>query len=297
MKAIHKIMLAAAIVAVLGAAIFTVSMTLNGWDFSKLSTVRFTTVEKEISEDFRNISIDADTADVLFVPSDDGKCRVSCYDGENIVYTVCVDGDSLVIQKTDDREWYEYIAIAIGSPKVTVYLPKKEYGSLTVNISTGDVEIHDDFTAESIDISATTGDIRAEKVTAGSLSVSVSTGGVTVKDVNCGAARISVSTGSTELTDVSCESFVSHGRTGDVLLKNVIASETIRIERSTGDVTMTDSDAAEIFVETTTGDVMGTLLSEKVFIVETSTGSVTVPRSAGGGRCEITTSTGDIFFK
>jgi hypothetical protein len=40
--------------------------------------------------------------------------------------------------------------------------------------------------------------------------------------------------------------------------------------------------------------VCGTLLSSKVFIIKTDTGDVDVPKSTVGGRCEITTSTGDV---
>ena len=59
-------------------------------------------------------------------------------------------------------------------------------------------------------------------------------------------------------------------------------------------VVLDGCDAAEIFVKTDTGDVTGTLLSEKVFVTTTDTGKVEVPRSVSGGRCEITTDTGDI---
>ena len=47
-------------------------------------------------------------------------------------------------------------------------------------------------------------------------------------------------------------------------------------------------------VSTDTGDVTGSLLSAKVFVVTTDTGTVQVPKSTAGGRCEISTDTGDI---
>ena len=53
-------------------------------------------------------------------------------------------------------------------------------------------------------------------------------------------------------------------------------------------------DAETICVNTDTGSVTGTLLTDKVFIIETDTGSVNVPKSITGGRCEITTDTGNI---
>ena len=74
----------------------------------------------------------------------------------------------------------------------------------------------------------------------------------------------------------------------------MVATETFTIERSTGDVRFEGSDAAQLFVETDTGDVEGSLLSDKVFLVTTDTGEKDVPNSITGGRCEITTDTGDV---
>ena len=47
-------------------------------------------------------------------------------------------------------------------------------------------------------------------------------------------------------------------------------------------------------IVTDTGDVTGTFLSDKVFIYKTDTGDVDLPRTQSGGRCDITTDTGDI---
>ena len=61
-----------------------------------------------------------------------------------------------------------------------------------------------------------------------------------------------------------------------------------------GDVMLEKCDAAVLEIETDTGDVKGSLLSDKVFLVETDTGRVSVPHSTSGGRCEVSTDTGDI---
>ena len=66
------------------------------------------------------------------------------------------------------------------------------------------------------------------------------------------------------------------------------------LRRSTGDVELNACDAGGLSLKTTTGDVTGTLLSEKVFITDTSTGDVSVPKTTSGGKCEISTTTGDI---
>ena len=93
---------------------------------------------------------------------------------------------------------------------------------------------------------------------------------------------------------MECKNLITRGNTGDVSLENVIATEMFSIERSTGDVRFTDCDAAEICVKTDTGDVTGSFLSDKIFITNTDTGSVNVPKTVIGGKCEITTDTGDI---
>ena len=54
------------------------------------------------------------------------------------------------------------------------------------------------------------------------------------------------------------------------------------------------NDAGELTVLTGTGDVTGSLLSAKVFITHSDTGMVDVPETTTGGKCKITTDTGDI---
>ena len=263
----------------LGCIMFSVAMTKIHWDFTKLSTVKYETNTYEVTDDFNSISMLTDTADILFVQSDDKICKVVCYEMSDMKHTTTVQNNTLTINVTDEREWYDHIGITLGSPKITVYLPKTEYDSLAIKEDTGDIEVPKDFKFGSIDISTSTGDI-------------------TITGVTCeGDIVINVSTGRANLTDIKCKSFISDGSTGDISLKNVIATEKFSIERSTGDVKFDACDATEIWVETDTGDVTGKLLSEKIFITQTSTGDVHVPKSTNGGKCEITTSTGDIYIK
>ena len=313
-KTIKIWLIVAVVLMLIGCIMFAGVMARLNWNFASLSNDQHETNEYQLSEDFRSISIVADTADIVFVPSENTTSRVVCYEQANQKHSVTVKDDVLVIEVVDERKWYEYIGFNFGDSKLTVYLPEGEYGALSIESDTGDVEISNDFQFESVEISehtgdvtnyasasgemkikTTTGDIRVEDVSAGALALSVSTGRVTASNITCaGDVTVNVSTGKAFLTDVVCKGVTSRGNTGDISLKNVIASGTFSIERSTGDVELEGSDAAEIFVTTDTGDVKGTLLSEKVFIVQTDTGRVIVPNSMAGGRCEITTDTGDI---
>ncbi len=306
--------LIAAFLLVVGLLLFGGAMIALGFDFTKLNTGKYETNTYEISEDFRGISIDVSTTEIEFVLSDHEKCKVVCFEDEKEKHSVAVKDRTLIIDTEDTRKWYDHIGFTLGSPKMTVYLPKAEYASLLINTHTGDIEIPDDFQFENLKISGTTADveclasgsndmeiklstgkIKVNDITAGALDLSTTTGNIKVNSVTCGGTiGVSVSTGSAEIANVSCETFTSHGTTGHITLKNVIASDLISVERSTGGVTFEGSDAAEIYVKTTTGSVKGTLLSDKVFIAETDTGSVNVPKTVTGGKCEIKTTTGNI---
>ncbi len=278
----------------IGAIMFVWAMLQYDWDFSKLNTQKYETNTYDIREEFGSISINTDTADIKFLASTDEICKVVCYEQKNINHSVDVEDNTLNITVADHREWHEHIGINFNTSKITVYLPKTEYTNLLINGDTSDVEIPKDFNFGDIDISLSTGDVKSYADATEVIKIKTSTGDISLENISAGALRLSVSTGKTNLTNVSCKSIISSGDTGDIYLKNVIATDKFDIERDTGDVKFENCDAAEISIETDTGDVKGSLLSDKVFIAQSDTGSINVPKTTSGGRCEITTDTGDI---
>ena len=307
-------LIAASALTALGLIIFLGSMAAYGWDFTRLSTAKYESNTYEVSESFDRIAIDVDTAKVELVPSPDGMCRVICQEAEKVKHTAAVRDETLVIDKTDARKWYDHIGIFIGSPKITVVLPQDEYASLSIETNTGDIAIPGNFTFENLtihgdtadvdcsavvshamEIELSTGDVKANGASASRIKLITKTGGIRLDSIaSAGSIDIETDTGDVRLTDVTCEDLTAKSDTGTISLKNVVAAGNFSIESDTGDVRLERSDAAQISIETDTGDVAGTLLSEKVFITETSTGRISVPKTITGGKCEITTSTGDI---
>lgn len=302
---------------VLASIIFVVAMSILKWDFRKLSSTEYETNEYEITDDFADILIKTDTSDIVFLPDDSEKVKVVLYEQKNLNHNVSADGSALKIELNDTRKWYEHITLfSFGSPKMTVYLPKKSYDALNITSSTGDINIPKDFSFSSIDISVSTGDVTAcasslgatkikastggvnvDGISTASLDITVSTGKIKASNVKCvGDVSIKVSTGKSNLENVQCKNLFSKGSTGDIILKNVIAQGSFSIERSTGDVTLDLSDASEITIKTDTGDVTGTLLTEKIFIPSSDTGNIKLPETTSGGKCKVTTDTGDIII-
>lgn len=274
-KSTMVLLIVAICLVVIGMILLAITLGINGWDFRHLDTRIFETNTHPISTEFHSILVNTDTADIRFLPSPDGQCRVVCYEAENARHTVRVQDGTLTIRLAEDKAWYEYIGIHFETPKVTLYLPEEVYENLSIHADTGDVEVSDDLTFSQIAISVSTGDIHLDNITAKSITLTQSTGDVVARNVQC-------------------QQFHSTGSTGDLELHNLTASETISIARSTGDVRFEACDAEEIIIHTDTGDVTGTLLTPKIFQVETDTGRVDIPESGSGGKCQIKTDTGDI---
>lgn len=294
----------------LGSAAFA---KLN-FDIYKLEGLEMNTNSYEFSETVTAIQIDT-VSDVRVEAVDAGPCRVVCTEAEGEIHEVTVDGGTLHILRVDTRKWYQHIRLFnFRQPKVTVYLPKGAYTSLSVHLTAGDLHIAQQLRFDSLSftgtagdltcladvtdlakIHVTTGDIELIGMEAGQLDLKLTTGDVEMEDVTCtGDVLLAQTTGDLEFTRVSCNNLSAEATTGDMELEDVIAAATFRLKNGTGDVHLDRCDGAELSLETTTGSVTGTLLSEKIFIAKTSTGSVRVPESTTGGNCEIKTSTGNI---
>ena len=288
-------LIVAASLVVLGGMLFCGVMTVMHWDFRKLSTVSYETNQYEMTEEYTDIAVVTDAADVELVLSENGKTEVVCHEQTRLTHAVSVENGKLVIVLVDTRKWYDYIGIGFDSPKITVSLPAGAYGALSVKASTGDVTVAQELSFAYVDMKVSTGNICLENLSTGSMALKTSTGKIALCNVTCaGDVTMNVTTGKICLTDVTCKNLTSRGDTGNLTLINVLASETMSLERSTGDVTFEACDAAEFFIKTDTGNVKGTLRSDKIFITRTDTGRIDVPASVVGGRCEIVTDTGDI---
>jgi len=289
-------LIAACILILAGGLLFTFALHSCQWDFTKLSTTEFTSRTYEITESFRNIVVNSTTADIVLIPSDANICTIECYEKTTAEHTVGVREGTLSIAVVERVQLDNLISISTSKPKITIYLPQKEYGDLTIRLTTGDIAIqHTSHT--NITVNATTGKILMDDVLADSMEVSVRTGSITLEAIHCtGDISTQATTGKMYLTDVRCNSLRSQGSTGDILLKNVLAWDAISLTRASGDILLESCDGSQLSLEVTTGDITGTLLTDKVFTTHTTTGTVEVPHSVTGGKCELSTTTGDIYI-
>ena len=334
MKSKLKVMLLIfAVMIPCGALIFAGAMSVLGWNFGKLSAKNTVENEHKLIEDFDEIEIVTDEADIKLVIAENGEGRVVCREHSRARHSVSVENGKLTVRVKNEKKWYDYISF-YNEESLTLYLTRAQYSALTVNGTTADVTLPEGLTLGTLDIDVTTADVSLKSAVEGSATVKVSTGDVFVKSTALGALSVTattgditlegvtvsgnltthVSTGDVVIRNTECKELLTEGGTGDLhtnalraeklcakrttgtlTLEDTIATE-MRLNASTGDITLTRCDGEEIYITTTTGDVRGTLLTDKVFIARANTGRVETPKTITGGRCEITTGTGDIIF-
>ncbi len=270
------------------------------FNFMELSTQEYETNTYEISDHFDKISVNASTPEIEFVQSEDETCRIECIEWKKEKYSAAVRNGTLEIDTVNARKWYDYIGFHFGNEKLTVYLPKTAYVSLFVDSDTGDVEIPAGFSFERIEITGNTSDIACDASASELMEISTDTGDIKVEFFRAGEVKLTADTGSIKVSaadakgGAACESLFVESDTGNIIIENVIAEAALSVESDTGYVKFEGCDAGSIMMKTDTGDITGTLLSEKVIIAESSIGDVDVPKTTTGGRCELTTGTGDI---
>ncbi len=272
----NAILIAVILIAV-GLFISFGSFLAMGFDINKMNTMDFVTNTYSVDEKFSNISVKGAECDVRLVPSEDAACRVVCNEGDKISHSVTVEDDTLVIERKDNREWYEHIGIYWGGMEIVVYLPQDEYEAIHVLSVSGDIDIPKEFSFSEAKIDNTSGDVSFSAPVKNELSVKTVSGDM-------------------ELTNIECQSVTATSTSGEIVFSKVTAQENIHIESVSGDVELLKCDAGSIWIKTTSGEVSGTLCTEKKFIVDTVSGDVDVPKSTYGGKCEIKTTSGDVEF-
>ena len=266
-------LIAAAVLVVGGLLMVGGAVYFCDLDFHQFNTLKYEMHSTDIDPEFEQIDIDASVAAVSIELSPDGNCRMDCYEPSKMKHSAQVENGVLKIREV--QKWEGGFGIDMEEPTLTLYLPKDQYAALKLMVDTGDIRVPKIFTFDRVQIGSDTGDVDFQA-------------GVTSQ------AQFKTDTGTVKAVGVSCGNFTAESDTGEILLENVIASGTLDVTSQTGDVRLKECDGAEIYITTDTGDVKGTILTEKVFLTETDTGEVNVPKSLTGGRCEITTQTGDI---
>ena len=273
MKKTAIAILIAVLVVAIGAGLCFAGLSAVHFDFSKLDRTEYTTNTYDFDSPVERIDMKGWTADFDLLAAEDGSCRVVSAESDREKYSVSLENGTLTIRPaTNVKTWSLF---SFKSPKISVYLPAGSYENLKADLGTGDITADRDLAFKTVDIEIGTGDLTLSGVQADQVTARGSTGDIRLSDMTPGTVDVSIST-------------------GKIVLTNVVCSGDLRCESTTGDIKLTDVDGANLYLKASTGDITGTIRTAKTFSAHASTGSVRVPDTAGEGRCEAQTSTGDI---
>ncbi len=310
-----KAMYIAALLMALGLVLVAVAFFASGCNPSEWFLRDYETETHEPVGEFHSISVDADTADIILLPSEDGIARVVTYEKKPEKHSVAVEDGILRISLLEgEMKWYDYVSLWSGAARITVYLPKREYTSLRIAVDTGDVSLPAGFTFGEATFSGSTGDFDVSAAVTGMLGVTLSTGDVAIHDTSLGALAVKTSTGGIELLEVNCAgavtleqstgtltargvtaaSFSSQASTGRGRMTDLAVSGDIFLKRNTGDLTLSGCTAANLKAETSTGDQsLDRVAVTALITLVADTGEIELSAS-DAGEVSITTDTGDV---
>ena len=252
-----------------------------------------------MNEAFSAIYVGSVECGVRILPAGDGMCRAVCPENRSggVYHTVTVEEGTLRIERHDDRKWYQRIGVSFGPGDVTVYLPEKTYERLEVLSVSGDVRVSDGFDFGSVRLESTSGSIRMASGAQEKLEAETASGTIAIENASPETLEVKSISGGIELAHIRSGEITARATSGRIELDDVIAEKTLSVRNTSGSVAMDGCDAGSIKIKNVSGSVKGTILSEKIFITDTTSGSVKVPRSASGGECEITTTSGSIAIE
>jgi DUF4097 and DUF4098 domain-containing protein YvlB len=266
----------------------------------------------------RHIVIDDTNSYLQVLPSTDGKLSVECQDIGDIRHYVAVENSTLIVRY--NPKWYNYLFDGIGfgnvEPFVRIYLPEGEYGCLDLEITSGDVEISEGYTFETVDLECTSGRIKLGADVNYNLDAECTSGEVTLSGVACGSVSLEVTSGTASIVDsvvlggmdlectsgkircfnVNAENVFVEMTSGDLEAKNLIATGKLWFDFTSGDAHLEACDASEMNIQLTSGSVKGTILTPKsVNGLSVTSGSAQIPSATeNNGTCSVKITSGSV---
>ena len=252
--------------------------------------------DREINEPFESISINIATADVNIFPAEEEYARVLTYDSDNLYHSVKIVDGTLVVERVDDRNWFERLSPNFSEAEVAVYLPEREYHSLDIDASTGNIQIYSGISFGDVDIELSTGDVFYYATKSESLEIDSSTGDITIANTSAVDVEISSTTGDVRILDIDCNSISVDSGNGGITLGELNIKEKLEIESSTGDIHINMINAGDMELESTTGVIDIFEVECSSLVCESGTGDVNLGSMIASEKIEINSNTGKVLF-
>lgn len=287
----------------IGCIMFSITMSVLKWDFTKLSNrPPFEEKTMVVENNNQNITVESHNIAISVVPSQDDKIRFIYSEREKELYEFD-NSDNITVKKIYNYKWYEYISVMDfhSEEPFTIQLPVKFTGKLNLTTNNAKIEIRD---VSMQNIIATTSNGRVEFNNVNIMDdISVKTNNSTV-DLNCiqvnGKIDLTTNNGSVILTDISAKAITAKTSNNKINAKNIDVVDDILFKTSNGKIEFEFISADNsIILATNNSKIKGVLfgkMSDYNITSKTSNGKNNLPERLPDGQTElnVSTSNGDI---
>lgn len=276
---------------VIGTVISALAIGAAKGDFNTFSTVNYEEKVYEITEDFNSIDIDESDCKIIFARSDDGICRVECAENENSWHEVEVKDGTLCITAFDKP--MAHIGIMGNKQPMTVYLPKTEYDRLTVDSTSGSVNIPEGFTFTDAEVECTSGSIKFMADVVSAADIHTSSGSVAASGMNCESLDVSSTSGSIKVGIVSASDSISVSATsGSIGALGLNAANNLTIKSTSGSIVFDQIHAGALTVSASSGRIEAADVNADSAEFETTSGSITLNGTKFTGTLSVNATSG-----
>lgn len=174
---------------------------------------KFKTNTYEISENYKNISIDVNTVDVLIETTTSENTKLVCYENKKHVFEI--NNETLEIK--EDRKWFNLLSVGFKKSNITLFLPKTQYENIILKCNTGCVNIANLIFKNDINIKTNTGKISLENINCENFTSKCNTGSVMLKNLIASKEiRIKNNTGNVTLAKCDAKDIFIKTNTGNI---------------------------------------------------------------------------------
>ncbi len=274
----HTWMILAACCMGVGLLLSLCTMATVDFDLRRISASgEYETRTFETEDFFQNIDVRIISSDVVLLPAKNDICRIEYLANEILSVDIQIINDTLTIQQTDTRQWWEHIGffwggIGYGQEDMKIYLPKDVYSTLYIKTISGTIRIPDTLTFADAELYSTSGEIQSMAYLQNGLTAKTTSGDIDVSHIIGGNLIISSTSGDLEIIGAAIENTDLHTTSGDISADDMTASAHTEITSTSGDVHIRKMSSSTCTVQTTSGDIRfeNTDIADHMYLKSTS---------------------------
>ena len=258
----------------------------TGGDFSELSNEKWVQKEKTFeANQVKELSLDITASDVKVTGSaDTDQVLIKYPESKSRSYTITEDKGQLTISEKNERIFgtFSFDFFFSKDWEVKVILPVDSLNNLTLDSSSGDVDIQKLAIKENLDLHLSSGAVQLQTVTV------------------AGETSVQLSSGEIGLTNVVAKDLHLEVTSGDIQLEGAIVANQTRLEATSGDIRLSQFKAGQkTEISVTSGDISGDVLGKMTeYTIQSSvtSGDNNLPQELDGGnkQLRVEATSGDI---